>query len=60
MRTENWIIPVVLVASALFYAGACFFMESVLLASLAGVFLSVVWWVAVVVVCVAIFFLNRR
>lgn len=43
MKAANWIIPIILVASALFYVGACFFMSPVLLASTAGVVLSAVW-----------------
>ena len=60
MRAANWTIPVIVTASTLFYVGACYFMGAGLLVSPAGVVLSVVWWLAVVACCVAVFILNRR
>ena len=60
MRAANWTIPVIVTASTLFYVGVCFFMGAGLLVSPAGVVLSVVWWLAVVACCVAVFILNRR
>ena len=60
MKAANWTIPAILAASALFYAGACFFLGSILLASPLGIILSVVWWVAVVASCASIAVLDLR
>lgn len=60
MKAVNWTIPVILLASAAFYAIACLFLGSVLLSSPAGIVLSVVWWVSVAGCCAGIYFIDRR